>query len=70
MIAEQAEIEFTLDRILSGRITKFATLKSGEWPKDSELVRMADGGGPYDGGLGGSVLEMRDGRKLVTIYTD
>ena len=64
-----AEIAFKLDRILSGRTTYIATLKSGFWPTWEEVIELADGGGEFAAYFGGRVEDRPDGTKHVTVHT-
>ena len=66
-----AEIEFDYRGQRQGSKKYWATLVNGKWPKDDDLIALADGTDPKSARhFGGKVTKLEGGRKEIEVWTD
>jgi len=66
-----AKIHFQMIRRGRGSHEYIATLQSGDWPSDADLITLADGSTPPNSRhFGGSVRSAGHDRKNVTVFVD
>ena len=66
-----AEIKFDYRGQKVGSKKYWASLVKGEWPKDNDLIALADGTDPKSPRhFGGKVTKLEGGRKVVEVWTD